>query len=416
MPTVSTATLPESDSIFAMKDALAISQFQQYRRKYEQELLENVIPFWEKHSPDWKHGGYFNCLDQDGTVYDSTKHIWLQGRQVWIFSKFYRDIESKPEWLTMARLGADFLQNYAIREDRRVYFSVTAAGKPIYQQRKIFSECFSIMALAEFARASEQLQLLKEAKLDLEKVWDWAQDWTKVGRPHYSGQTPAQSLAVPMILLNLIAEVAGEDTHAYQREVDDCIHRLRRHIHPETKAVYETVTPEGQLINSSEGRLINPGHSIEAGWFLQHWAQHLQQPALSETAIEMIRWSFERGWDAEYGGIYYFLDAQGYSPTPLEWFMKLWWVHCEALYAHLLNFSLTGERADWDAFQQVDAYSFSHFCDPKYGEWFGYLDRAGNVTHRFKGGPYKGCFHVPRALWLCWRLLQKLEKSPPNPK
>jgi len=399
-----------------MKDTPAVpsSQFQHYRRKYEQELLENVIPFWEKHSPDWKHGGYFNCLDQDGTVYDSTKHIWLQGRQVWIFSKFYRDIESKPEWLTMARLGADFLQNYAIREDRRVYFSVTAAGKPIYQQRKIFSECFSIMALAEFARASEQPQLLKEAKLDLENVWDWAQDWTKVGRPQYSGQTPAQSLAVPMILLNLIAEVAEEDTPAYQREVDDCIHRLRRHIHPETKTVYETVTPEGQLINSSEGRLINPGHAIEAGWFLQHWAQHLQQPALSETAIEMIRWSFERGWDAEYGGIYYFLDAQGYSPTPLEWFMKLWWVHCEALYAHLLNFSLTGERADWEAFQHVDAYIFSHFRDPKYGEWFGYLDRAGNVTHRFKGGPYKGCFHVPRALWLCWRLLEKLEKSAPN--
>jgi N-acylglucosamine 2-epimerase len=130
----------------------------------------------------------------------------------------------------------------------------------------------------------------------------------------------------------------------------------------------------------------------------------------------MIRWSFERGWDAEYGGIYYFLDAQGYSPTPLEWFMKLWWVHCEALYAHLLNFSLTGERADWEAFQQVDAYIFSRFRDPQYGEWFGYLDRAGNVTHRFKGGPYKGCFHVPRALWLCWRLLQKLEKSAPNSK
>lgn len=382
-----------------------------YRYKYEQELLENVIPFWTKYSPDYHNGGYFNCLDQDGTIYDTTKHIWLQGRQVWLFSKFYREIEAKPQWLEMAQLGVDFLQQSAIREDQRVYFSVTAKGKPIYLQRKIFSECFYIMALAEFSRASEKPQLLAEAKQELEKVWEWAYDWTKVGRPHYSGQTPAQSLAVPMILLNLIAEVAGEETQPYQREIRECIARLKLHIHGETKTVYELVTPEGNLIDSSDGRLLNPGHAIEAGWFLQHWAQSLQDQTLSETATNMIRWSFERGWDSEYGGLYYFLDAKGYSPTPLEWFMKLWWVHCEALYGHLLNFSITGKQEDWDAFVQVDTYTFQRFRDPQFGEWFGYLNRKGEVTHRFKGGPYKGCFHVPRALWLCWRLLKTLETS-----
>lgn len=382
-----------------------------YRQKYEQELLENIIPFWTKYSPDYQYGGYFNCLDQDGTIYDTTKHIWLQGRQVWVFSKFYREIEANPQWLEIARLGADFLRNYAIRDDGRVYFSVTAEGKPIYLQRKIFSECFYIMALAEFSRASEQPHLLEEAKRELAKVWEWAYDWTKVGRPHYSGQTSAQSLAVPMILLNLISEVAGEETQAYQREISECIERLQLHIHSDTKTVYELVTPQGDLIGSSEGRLLNPGHAIEAGWFLQHWAQHFQDQALSETATNMIRWSFERGWDSEYGGIYYFLDAEGYSPTPLEWFMKLWWVHCEALYGHLLNFSLTGEKSDWDAFVQVDTYTFQRFRDPQFGEWFGYLNRNGEVTHRFKGGPYKGCFHVPRSLWLCWRLLETLENA-----
>ncbi len=392
------------------------STFEQYRKQYELELFNHVIPFWETYSPDWKNGGYFNCLDQDGSVYDTTKHIWLQGRQVWIFSKFYRDVTPKPEWLEIARLGVDFLQQFAIREDGRVYFSVTAEGNPLYQQRKIFSECFYIMALAEFSRASEQPHLLTEAKLELEKVWEWAYDWTKVDRPHYSGQTPTQSLAVPMILLNLIAEVAGEKITPYQREVDDCIRRLQLHIHPETKTVYETVTPEGNVIDSSDGRLLNPGHAIEAGWFLQHWAQQLKRPDLSASAIDLIRWSFERGWDSEYGGIYYFLDAKGYSPTPLEWFMKLWWVHCEALYGHLLNYAITGEQSDWEAFQQVHTYIFEHFRDATAGEWFGYLDRAGNVTHRCKGGPYKGCFHVPRSLWLCWRLLQKLEKSPPKTK
>jgi len=122
-----------------------------------------------------------------------------------------------------------------------------------------------------------------------------------------------------------------------------------------------------------------------------------------------VRNSFARGWDAEAGGIFYFLDAEGFSPTPLEWSMKLWWPHCEALYAHLLDYALTGDPADWGAFATVDAYAFDRFCDPEYGEWYGYCDRWGTVTHRFKGGPYKGCFHGPRALWLCWRLLEQLE-------
>ena len=392
-----------------MRKSQIPNQFTHYRQKYEQELFERVIPFWMRHSLDRTHGGYFNCLDREGTVYDTTKHIWLQGRQAWMFGKLYREVEPKPEWLEVARVGVDFLRQYAIRSDGRVYFAMTAEGKPLYLQRKIFSECFYVMALAECSRACEQPALLQEAKAELEKIWSFAYDGTKVGRPAYEGQTPSQNLAVPMILLNLIEEVAGEDASDYSAEVENCIRRLRWHVHPETQKVYETVAPEGNLIEGTEGRLLNPGHAIEAGWFLQHWAQRLGREELSREAVNMVRWSFQNGWDSECGGIYYFLDAKGYSPTPLEWFMKLWWVHCEALYAHLLNFSLTGEASDWSAFEQVDTYIFEHFCDRTYGEWFGYLNRQGEVTHRFKGAPYKGCFHVPRALLLCWRLLQKLE-------
>jgi len=63
------------------------------------------------------------------------------------------------------------------------------------------------------------------------------------------------------------------------------------------------------------------------------------------------------------------------------------------------------------AFRTVDDYAFGHFSDPEHGEWYGYLDREGRVTHRFKGAPYKGCFHVPRTLWLCGRLLAHLDEA-----
>ena len=376
-----------------------------YRIKYEQELFERVLPFWERHAPDRTHGGYFNGLDRDGTVYDTTKYLWLQSRQVWMFSKLYRTVEARPAWLETARLGMDFLRTHGVRPDGRVYFSTTADGRPVYLQRKIFSECFYVMALAEYGRAAGQPALLREARERLEQVWSWAYDWTKVGRPAFAGVPPSQPLAVPMILLNLLEEVAGDDLSAYTAEAEACIRRMRLHVASDTQKVYEHVAPDGARLEGPAGRLLNPGHAIEAGWFLQHWARHLDRDDLRREALNVVRWSHATGWDPEHDGLFYFLDAGGYSPLQLEWPMKLWWPHCEALYAHLLDYALTGDPADWAAFEAVDRYIFAHFSDPEYGEWFGYLDREGRVTHRFKGGPYKGCFHVPRALWLCLRLL-----------
>ncbi len=389
-----------------MQDASAL------RQRYAHELFERVLPFWERNSPDHIHGGTFNNLDRDGAVYDTTKHIWLVARQVWMFSKLYRDVEPRPNWLEMARLGMDFLRKHAVRSDGRVWFALAEDGRPIYQQRKIFTESFYAMALAEYGRAADTPKLLREAEHTLELIWHWAYDWSRVGRPACAGVPPSQTLAVPMILLNLIDEVAGDTVGSYTAEIEDCFRRVRMHVDPATERVYENISADGGRLSGPAGRLLNPGHAIEAAWFLQHWAQRLGREDLADLALQMARWSYSLGWDATHGGLYYFLDADGLSPTQLEWSMKLWWPHCEALYAHLLHYSLTGDAADLAAFRDVDRYTFDHFVDPDYGEWYGYLDREGRVTHRFKGGPYKGCFHVPRALWLSWRLLGNLERKP----
>jgi N-acylglucosamine 2-epimerase len=379
------------------------------RRRYETELLESVVPFWTRHSPDRENGGFWNCLDRDGRVYDRTKYGWLQGRQVWMLAKLYRTVDARDEWLDLAVSGARFLQQNCLLPGGRLPFSMTADGRAIYVQRKIYTECFYVLALAELARATGESRFAAEAEQEFERVWSWAFDWTKVGRPSFPGEAPKRSLAVPMILLNLIEELTDGDPRRRSAELEECLRLVRLHVRPDERLVLETVGADGEAIDSSDGRLLNPGHALEAGWFLQHWAQRLRRQDLSREAIDVVRWSFERGWDEQHGGLFYFLDAGGYSPQPLEWSMKLWWPHAEALYAQLLNYSLTGDPADWEAFRRTDAWTFSRFPDPQHGEWYGYLDRRGEVTHRFKGGPYKGCFHVPRALWLCGRLLSRMD-------
>jgi N-acylglucosamine 2-epimerase len=386
-----------------------LSDLSALRRRYETELLERVVPFWTRHSPDPANGGYWSCLDRDGSVYDTTKYGWLQGRQAWMLAKLYRTVDQRADWLELALSGARFLRERCLLPGGRLPFSMTADGRAVYVQRKIFTECFYALALAEVGRATGEACWEREAEEEFERIWSWAFDGTKVGRPSFPGETPKRNLAVPMILLNLIEELTSGGPSRYSAEAEECLRLVRLHVRRDERLVLETVGPDGEDLESAEGRLLNPGHAIEAGWFLQHWAQRLGRPDLSREAIEIVRWSFTRGWDVEHGGLFSFLDAKGHSPLPLEWSMKLWWPHCEALYAHLLDWSLTKDPADWEAFTQTDVYAFARFPDPEQGEWYGYLDRRGEVTHRFKGGPYKGCFHVPRALWLCWRLLQRLE-------
>jgi len=388
------------------------SDIKKYRIKFEDELFNHVLPFWETHSPDPDYGGYFNCLDCDGTVYDTRKHVWLQGRQVWMFSKLYNTVEPRESWLTMAKSGMEFLEQNAVRkENRRVYFCLNRKGDPIWMQRKIFSECFYVMALSEYGRAVDDQSYIKRAREHFNTIWSWKDDLSKVGRPSYSGQKKMNALAVPMILLNVIEEIAGDDWSAWQVKIDECIRQMLLHVHSDRKLVFENVSPDGEFLNTIEGRLLNPGHAIEAGWFLQHWAQKLNDQSLSNTATLMVRWSLDRGWDDEHGGIFYFLDSEGYSPTELEWNLKLWWPHTEALYGSLLNHYITKSEDDLEDFERVFDYTFSHYPDHDHGGWFGYLDRYGHVSQRFKGGPYKGFFHVPRSLLFCRNLLMTMDKQ-----
>ena len=127
-----------------------------------------------------------------------------------------------------------------------------------------------------------------------------------------------------------------------------------------------------------------------------------------QKALQILDASMELGWDKEYGGLFYFVDIEGKPAEQLEWDMKLWWPHTEALYASLLAHSLTGDEKYRKMHERIYDWSFSHFSDKEYGEWYGYLHRDGSVSNLLKGNMWKGPFHLPRALLLCTRLLENM--------
>ncbi|URD49548.1 AGE family epimerase/isomerase [Chroococcidiopsis sp. CCNUC1] len=388
-----------------MLSKLMRQDFQALAELYKNALLNDVIPFWERHSIDWEQGGYFTCLDRAGNVYDTDKFIWLQNRQVWIFSMLYNQLEKRPEWLKIAANGANFLAKHGRDPEGNWYFALDRAGNPLVQPYNIFSDCFAAMAFSKYALASGE---------------DWAKDvalqaYNNVLRRQnnpkgkynkaYTGTRSLKSLAVPMILANLSLEMdwllpsdrLEEILAATVREVmTDFLDRDRG-------LMYENVTPDGSHIDCFDGRLINPGHGIEAMWFIMDIARRHNDPKTINQAVDVILNILNFAWDNEYCGLYYFMDANGHPPQQLEWNQKLWWVHLESLVALVMGYRLTGREACWEWYQKMHDYTWSHFADPEYGEWFGYLDRQGQVLLNLKGGKWKGCFHVPRALYLCWQ-------------
>ena len=97
--------------------------------RWKRDLFTNVIPFWEKHSLDREHGGYFTCLDRDGAILDDSKYMWLQARAVFTWSRLFNELPGAKKYFDAAQLGADFLKHGKDAEGR-LYFAVSRDGTP----------------------------------------------------------------------------------------------------------------------------------------------------------------------------------------------------------------------------------------------------------------------------------------------
>ena len=388
-----------------------MNQFKSLAELYKSTLLDNVLPFWSQHSLDREQGGYFSCLDREGNVYDTDKFIWLQNRQLWTYSMLYNRLEPRSEWLDIAKNGAEFLTKHGRDDQGNWYFALDRVGQPLVQPYNIFSDCFAAMAFSQYALAASSAEGKEIALQAYNNVLRRQSNPKGKYNKAYPGTRSLKSLAIPMILANLSLEMDWLlPSNALEEILAQTVQFVMADFRDdETGLIYENITPEGKHLDCFDGRLINPGHGIEAMWFVMDIARRHNNLHLINQAVDVILNMLNFSWDKEHQGIYYFLDAQGHPPQQLEWDQKLWWVHLETLVALLMGFNLTGRKECWSWFNQVHNYTWNHFADSEYGEWFGYLNRRGEILLNLKGGKWKGCFHVPRALYLCWQQLETLD-------
>ncbi len=382
-------------------------------KSYRATLLDDVIPFWLRHGLDREHGGILTALDRDGSLLDTDKSVWFQGRAGWMFATLFNTLAPRTEWLAAARSCVDFLRQHCAAPDGKLYFTVTREGRPLRMRRYVYSESFAAIACAALAKAAGDAELAAAAQQYFATYLHHS--FTPgVMPPKTDPDTrPAQGLGAHMIGIVTAQElrtnlgdvaVGGRTCSAW---IDFSIAAIERDfMKPELKAVLEQVGPQGEVLDHFDGRTLNPGHALEAAWFIMHEGALRQDRRLIQTGLTILDWMWARGWDEECGGLFYFRDLRG-LPVQEYWHdMKFWWPHNEAIIATLLAWKLTGDEkyARWH--RLVHDWSFAHFPDREHGEWYGYLHREGSVSVRLKGNLWKGPFHLPRMLWYCLRLLE----------
>ena len=298
----------------------------EYKNFYNNELLNDVVPFWVKSDLlDREYGGVNSSVDRQGKCYNPDKSVWFQGRALWSFSALCNKYGEKKEWREIADSAAKFIKEHCIDEDGRMFFVVTKEGKPLRKRRYFFSESFLVVGFAEYYQLTKNPDDLALAEKYFDLMFsiycDSENDPFKITPKENAEIRSTHSMAYPMVLISssqILRKASGnfEKYNAINDKILNDIFKL--HYKEDLKCVLETVMSDGSVLDTPAGRTVNPGHSFENSWFLMNEALVRNDDELMKKALNIYNWSFELGWDKKFGGINYFVDCKGLPEEQLE--------------------------------------------------------------------------------------------------
>lgn len=383
---------------------------EQWSKRYKNDLLQNILPFWLKYGLDKKHGGFYTCVDRDGTLMDTTKSVWFQGRAGFVFAYAYNAVEKNPEYLEASKSAIEFIEKYCFDADGRMFFEITENGIPLRKRRYLFSESFAAIAMAEYSIASGNQRYAHKA-LEIFNLILKYKTTPGLLASKYLDTVKMHGHSLSMILINTASRIrAAIQDEVLDKQIEESIQKIASlHMKPEFEALLETVGENGEFIDTSMGRTINPGHCIETSWFIMEEARYQRwNKELVNMSLTIFDWSWKWGWDEEFGGIINFRDCKHFPPQDYSQDMKFWWPQCETIIAALYAYIATKDEKYIEIYRKANDWTFRHFPDNEFGEWYGYLHRDGSVAQPAKGNLFKGPFHIPRMMIIAHLLCDEI--------
>ena len=402
------------------------------------ELLNDILPFWEKNSRDTRPGceGFYGSISSSGQAdAEAPRSIVMTSRFLWTYSAAARHFKN-PALLKMADFAyRTIVSKYWDSENGGVYWSVLPDGTPCVSKKQIYGEAFCCYGLCEYAAAIKELRqdvLSEEAMnyaLDIYNFLEQyafdskdggyleacAQNWSPTDDMILSPKdmncpkSMNTNLHVMEGYTNLYRTlpVVFSDAKAIRAEVGDSLAALVR------LTVEKILQPNahlGMFFDMKWNPLsdeISYGHDIEASWLLWEAACELKDEELKseikETVIRVAETALNEGFDHENGCMENFLRSEPEGKVRDR--TRVWWNQAEAMNGFYNAWEMTGESKYSDACLAEWNWILNHQKDRVNGEWWNEVDVNGNpILTEDKGGNWKTSYHNGRT---CLELLRR---------
>ncbi|WP_425495300.1 AGE family epimerase/isomerase [Paenibacillus tengchongensis] len=394
---------------------------EQWLLELEDELKENILGFWLKHTLDEERGGFLGKIDNNMQINpQAEKSLVLNARILWSFASAYR-MYGGGDYLMMADRAYAFLKEaFKDKEYGGYYWMVDASGAPSQLKKQVYGQAFVIYALAEYHHATGNKEALEEAVSLFRLLEQHGYD------PEYTGYIEALARDwQPTEELSLSAKDMNEkksmNTHLHVLEAYTGLYRVWKEEELRVKLaeligtmIDHIVDDKGQHFHlfldeawNVKSETVSYGHDIEGSWLLFEAAEVLGDEAVLArvrgVAVSMAEAVLDEGIAAD-GGIWNEAEPHGLVNEN-----KDWWPQAEAVVGFYNAYQLTGEEKYLEASQNAWSFIRNHLADPEHGEWFWGVDKdLKPLKHEPKISAWKCPYHNSRS---CFELITRLTPS-----
>ncbi len=391
-----------------------------FRKQLEEELTRNILPFWMAQTPDKVNGGFYGALTNDLEIHNEVaRSAILCGRILWTYATAYRKLGDK-EYLAMAKRAYDYLRSaFLDPENGGVYWTVDVRGKPVFDRKHHYAQAFAIYGLAEYYRATEQLESLELAQSLFHLLEKHAYDPANGG--YIEGSSRKWETLTDMRLsdrdlncrksMNTMLHVLEAYTNLLRVWQNTSLRVQHRGlIEIFLQHIVDPATGHFKLFFDDQWNSLLPnvsyGHDIEGSWLLLEAAEVQGDPALVEwvrtTAIQIATAVYRDGLEAD-GSLPYESGPHGLVDSD-----KSWWVQAEAMVGFYNAYQVSGQNRFAQAAERSWEFIRDHMVDKEHGDWIKKLHRDGKVDEsNYKVGPWECPYHNSRA---CFEMIDRLKE------
>ncbi|QJD78223.1 AGE family epimerase/isomerase [Spirosoma rhododendri] len=386
------------------------SDLQKLAADYQQALLRQVLPFWLEHSPDAAYGGYFDWLTTTGAVIEGDKSVVRQAQQAYAFARLYNTVDAQPRWLDHARLGVTFLSRFAHGDRLHCYDQLDRLGHPVALATTNEPDAYTLMAYAQFHRATNEDEWAMLAKSLLTNVLADLDD----------ARAEMMAVRVPIIrqgryLRDWVTGVRAMlssrhllDDDSWKDGMANLVQGIQQlFVDRRTDTVRAYVQSDGGYINTPEGRRVDVGLTLQLTNALFDYCELVPNRKLAQQAAGWCLYACEQAWDETAGGLRNFVDHKTQPMTEPDGY-RWAWVMVEGLLALSKSYLYTRYADCLKWLRRLHEYTFAVFPSVTEPGWHLAVDTNRQPVWPTKASPLVDCYTPMCNLADIARVLQRI--------